>query len=302
MGSDEFKYKITVFTPTYNRENKIMKLYDSLKAQSNKSFEWIVIDDGSTDNTEMLLRQWSDISNGFPIKYEETKNGGKHRAINKGLELSQGELFFIVDSDDLLVDDAIDIIIKWYDSVKNKNDFAGVAGLKGYTKHKMVGKTFNGEHLDATSLERSKHNILGDKAEIFKTSLLKKFKFPEIENEKFITESLVWYRIANKGYKLRWFNQIIYICDYLEDGLTRNIDKLYIDNFEGYTFFLKEILKYNDLPRGRKIKIVSAYIYRGKKKGRSLRQISKNIDKNILFVLFLFVISSIYKLIIRGKN
>ena len=105
--------KVTVFTPTYNRAYIISELYESLKKQDFTDFEWLVIDDGSEDHTEDLFKQWQNEYNDFPIRYYKVNNGGKHRAINKATELAKGELFFIVDSDDKLVSDALEKIVSW---------------------------------------------------------------------------------------------------------------------------------------------------------------------------------------------
>ena len=103
--------KITVFTPTYNRGYIIDNLFQSLKRQSYTDFEWIVIDDGSDDDTENMFQKFQSVDNGFPIIYKKVNNGGKHRAINTGLNLAKGELFFIVDSDDYLTDSALERIV-----------------------------------------------------------------------------------------------------------------------------------------------------------------------------------------------
>lgn len=238
--------KITVFTPTYNRAFIIERLYKSLQRQSFTDFEWLVIDDGSSDNTMELFDAWKLESNAFPISYIKTNNGGKHRAINRATELAAGQLFFIVDSDDYLTDDALEIIDKWEGSLDHKTRFAGVAGRKGYDGDSYIGTTFAGEFVDATSLERDKYNIDGDKAEVFYTHILKQYKFQEFEGENFITENTVWERLAADGYKLRWFNETIYICEYLEDGLSKNAMKNYVNNPQGSASYIKHQLLYKN--------------------------------------------------------
>ena len=104
----QFKHKITVFTPTYNRAYILENLYRSLQRQTCKTFEWLVVDDGSADNTKELFERWQQEDNFFPIRYVKQENGGKCRAINQGLKLADGELFFTVDSDDYLTDDALE--------------------------------------------------------------------------------------------------------------------------------------------------------------------------------------------------
>lgn len=301
MSISNYKPQITIFTPTYNRGYIIKNLYESLQKQTIKDFEWLVVDDGSTDNTMELFQNWTELSNEFKIKYAKVENGGKHRAINTGLDMAEGELFFIVDSDDFLVDNAIEIIIKWYKSIENSNSkFCGVAGLKGYNENDIVGNTFKGDYIDATSLERSKLKIKGDKAEVFKTNVLRKYNFPELPGEKFMSENIVWYRIANDGYKFRWFNEIIYICNYLEDGLTKNIDNIYINNFEGYTQQIKECLKYfkdGKLERKYLFRIITAYIYRARKKKLSVKVINSKIKISCFYIIILIVVGKVYKVV-----
>ncbi|QNG61914.1 glycosyltransferase family 2 protein [Bacillus sp. PAMC26568] len=235
--------KITVFTPTYNRAYTLENLYLSLKAQTWKDFEWLVIDDGSTDNTEELFHSWIKKENGFSIRYFKVKNGGKHRAINKATDLARGDLFFIVDSDDTITHDAIGMITSWEKSLKRKPDFCGISGNKGHDEKSIHGTTFEGDYIDATSLERKKFNITGDKAEVFYTEILKRYKFKEFDGENFLTEATVWDRMAADGYKIRWFNKTIYICDYLEDGLTNNLINIFAENPKGTAHYINHQIK-----------------------------------------------------------
>ena len=174
-------YPVTVFTPTYNRAYTLTQLYESLKRQTVQSFEWIIVDDGSMDETANLIFPWIESEANFEIIYIRVKNGGKHRAINKATELARGKLFLMVDSDDYLKDDAVETIIRWEESIQNLSGYAGVAGNKGTSETDLIGQTFEGEYLDATSLEREKYHIDGDKVEVFYTDFLKQYKFHEIE-------------------------------------------------------------------------------------------------------------------------
>lgn len=213
---------ITVFTPTYNRAYCLENLYKSLLRQTNRDFEWLIVDDGSSDGTERLVEKWK-MDNHLPITYIKTLNGGKHRAINKGVTLARGKYFFIVDSDDYLTDDAIEIVFFYGLQVENNDSFAGVCGLKIFPDGRKVGGEANYEILDTDSISfREKYKVKGDMAEIFKTEVLKLYPFPEFPGENFIKESVVWDRIALK-YRLRYFYKAIYICDYLPDGLTHSI-------------------------------------------------------------------------------
>ena len=230
---------ITVFTPTYNRAYRLQCLYESLKKQSSKNFEWIVINDGSTDNTNDLFEKWLKENNSFPIVYKEVTNGGKHRGINMAVKMASGEAFFIVDSDDYLTEDAIEKAYGWFEQIENDEAFAGVSGLKADKNNNPVGGygNFDG-YIDCTNLQRHLYNLLDDKAEIYKTSILRMYPFPEFAGENFMPESFVWDHIARDGYKIRWFNEIIYICEYLDDGLTASSDKKFMENPKGFLAYL----------------------------------------------------------------
>ncbi len=216
---------ITVFTPTYNRKDLIDRLYQSLLQQTQKNFEWLVVDDGSSDDTENFFVKLSSMEQPFPIRYIKQNNGGKHRAINNGVNNALGKLFFIVDSDDYLTENAIEKINQWITTLDNSHKWAGISGLRGFSKDSVVGQHSDFSYIDAKNNERRKYNLLGDKAEVYFTDVLKQHPFPEIPGENFISEEIVWNAIARDGYYLRWFNEIIYICDYLEGGLTKDNDK-----------------------------------------------------------------------------
>ena len=131
-------------------------------------------------------------------------------------------------------------------------EYCGLAGNRGRNEQEIIGETFTRNYVDATSLERNKYNIKGDKAEVFYTDILQKYKFCEIDGENFMTEATVWERMAYDGYKIRWFNEIIYICDYLEDGLTKNLTKTFSNNPRGTALYIKQQIKfYNYNLKGR---------------------------------------------------
>lgn len=232
--------RFTVFTPTYNRAYIIENLYRSLQRQTFTDFEWLVIDDGSVDNTGELFARILQEQNVFPIRYLKVANGGKHRAINRAVQNASGELFFIVDSDDYLPDDALETIDRVEKTIpeSQRGQFCGVCGCRGFSNDKIAGTTFEGDYLDITALERPIYKVFGDKAEVFYTNVLMKYPFPEFENEKFVTECVVWDKIAFDGYKMRFFNHIVYICDYLEDGLTAHYSQMLQKSPHGYGLYL----------------------------------------------------------------
>ena len=231
---------ITVFTPTYNRAYILPKLYESLKNQTCKDFEWLIVDDGSTDETENVVRPWlSEVS--FPIRYIKQVNGGKHRAINRGVKEAKGDLFFIVDSDDSLSNEAIQRVINQYTPIKKDMSFGGVCGLRAYHNGERIGGECDFGILDCTSLDfRFKYHMKGDMAEVIRTSVFKEFPFPEVEGEKFCPEALVFNRIATK-YKLRYFYEKVYLCEYLEDGLTASIVKIRMKSPQTSSMYYSEL-------------------------------------------------------------
>lgn len=217
------QYLISIFTPTYNRSPILINLYNSLLSQCKRNFEWIIVDDGSTDDTTETVSKFI-TENKIPITYYQKENEGKHLAINKGVELARGELFFIVDSDDYLTEDATEKIESYYHRINSK-ELAGLSFRRGFSKDKYLGSLYF-ESIEMNVLNfRYRKRVKGDMAEIYKTEILNKFPFPKIPNEKFCPESLVWNRIGQQ-YRLLWVSEIIYICQYLEDGLTAKITQL----------------------------------------------------------------------------
>ena len=241
--------KITIFTATYNRQNRLKKLYDSLRRQTCHEFEGVIIDDASTDQTTQIVEQWiNDDLNTFEIKYEIQKHGGKHRAINRGVKIAEGEYFFIVDSDDYLTPNAVEQVIKWIQNISEK-DVVGVAGLKIQANGMLCGGInipIGKEYITASNLERNRLGLNGDRAEVYKTSIMRKYPFPEFENEYFLTEAVCWNAIAASGKKVNWYADPIYVCEYLEEGLTKsgaNEIPGRIKNFNGYCYYVRQSLK-----------------------------------------------------------
>lgn len=282
---------ITIFTPTFNRCNLIDKLYQSLLEQTQKNFEWLVVDDGSTDGTENYFSNLLKQTHPFPIRYIKQENGGKHRAINRGVANAKGKLFFIVDSDDTLLPCAIEKINRWIETLDYSHKWAGISGLKGFSEKKIVGQSNTQSFIDVKNTERHKYHLDGDKAEIYITEILKKYPFPEIPGENFISEEIVWNAIARDGYYLRWFNEIIYICSYLESGLTK-------DNFkdercpQGRLLWAKGQLKSFPNDWRKRYSAISIY-YNAVRKKKKINVIANELDISVAVV---FIAKSIYNL------
>ena len=215
---------ITVLTPTYNRANLINRLYQSLCIQTFNDFEWVIVNDGSTDHTDEIVLSFI-ACNKIIINYIKQDNGGKHRAVNRGVKEAKGELIFIADSDDWLLPNSLETVAKVYQEIDNKKNYAGVCGLDAYADGTIIGGGLSQQVIDCNSIDiRMIHHVKGDLKEVFKNNVLREFSFPEIDGEKFCPEVLVWNRIATK-YKLRFFNQPIYQVEYQPEGITSNITK-----------------------------------------------------------------------------
>ena len=254
---------ITVLTPTFNREGVLRSLWDSLQKQTVKDFEWLVVDDGSTDGTKNLITQLQEKSD-FPIRYIYKSNGGKHTALNVGIQTICSELTFIVDSDDCVTDDAVESILKIHKKYRSQNNICGYAFLRAFPDGKVNGKKFDvdekiGSYID---VRVNGDDTGADKAEVFKTHCLKEFPFPEYPNEKFLGEDLVWVRMARK-YEMVHINKAIYVGNYLEDGLTNNRRKHNIASPIGCMHRAEEFME-SDLKTRYRIKGGLQYIVYGR--------------------------------------
>lgn len=238
--------RFTVLTPSYNRGDLLWGLFQSLQRQTFHDFEWVIVDDGSTDNTDQVVAQMRNTEHFFPIIYKKTPNGGKHRAWNRGLELASGEMIFGCDSDDYLTDDALEKADHIEKTIppEERIHFAGICGLKGFKNRTMVGDTFPGDYMDMTYLERIHNNVKGDKTEILYTSVWKKYKYFEFENEKFITEATSLMRMAEDDLKIRFFNCIVKIIEYRPDGLTASSRSLFDQNPQGWGMYIHQRIRY----------------------------------------------------------
>lgn len=234
-----YQYKITVFTPTYNRGYILENLYRSLQRQGYRDFEWLIVDDGSSDGTQQLVEQWMREENPFPIRYHRQENGGKCRAINKGLELARGELFFTVDSDDYLTDDALEKVAQWETELPKDGKFCGFAGNLGTAPDTTPNKRLPGAYYDGNAFDR--YGVVeGERASIFYTQIHRRYLYPDCPGEKFMTEAVTWNRMAHDGYKMRFFNDIIWIYEYKADGLTNAGYDLFLNNPQGTGIFFRE--------------------------------------------------------------
>lgn len=244
---------ITILTPTFNRVHLLPRLFESLTHQTDFNFEWLVIDDGSTDGTSDLFAGKTFLSAPFPIRYYRQENGGKHCALNAGVKQANGSFIFIADSDDWLLPQSVAIVGQHTSAIADDNTFAGVAGLDVFDDERIVGTGLPQDIIDCNAMDiRYRYHVDGDLKEVFKTTVLQEFPFPEIQDEKFCPEQLVWFRIAQK-YKLRYFNTPIYVAEYQPNGITASIIRVRMLAPQATCMMYAEMLAYK-IPFKEKIK------------------------------------------------
>lgn len=238
--------KLTIFTPTYNRAYMLPKLFESLQRQTKKDFEWLIVDDGSSDNTKDLV---GDLANeaDFKIHYFYQENQGKHVAINTALRYISTPYFVTVDSDDFLEDNAVEIIFSKLPLIDHSKDIVALASPIKILNKETHGNTIT-ENTAATTYEMIyKHNIHGEATLIFKTELAERFEYPTYSGEIFMLESVVFNRM-DKMYKFLYIPESIVIAEYIPDGLTSQGKKKLIDNPQGAALAYKEKMNNSKIP------------------------------------------------------
>jgi len=202
----------TVFTPAYNRAHTIHRVFDSLCAQTLRDFEWLVIDDGSIDDTEQMISQWTDTAK-FDVRYVKQNHAGKHVAHNRALVEARGRLFVILDSDDALVPGALETLKRLWNSIpeQERASFCSVGTRCRDQDGNIIGDKFPTEPFDADLREITYvRRIRGEKFIVWVTEIMRSYPFPEIGGTQFIPEGLVCFDIA-KTFKGRWSNEAIRI-------------------------------------------------------------------------------------------
>lgn len=235
---------LTVFTPAYNRAHTLHRTYESLLRQDCKDFVWLVIDDGSTDNTAELVSQWQKKDNGFEIIYIYKENGGMHTAHNTAYENIDTELNVCIDSDDMLADGAISSIVKLWKNSDHKK-YAGIIGLDAdMSNGNIIGTSFP-EYMNETTLQGFYDNGgSGDKKLVYRTDIMKTLPpYPVFPGEKYV--SLGWkYQLCDQEYKLKTTNTVLCNVEYQPDGSSMNMLRQYLKNPNGFAFVRKENMKY----------------------------------------------------------
>lgn len=233
--------KLTIFTPTYNRAYTLHKCYESLNRQTCKNFKWLIVDDGSKDNTKELVESW--INEGkVNIKYYYQKNQGMHGAHNTAYELIDTELNVCIDSDDYMSDDAVEKILNFWKKNKRK-DIAGIMALDMYTDGNIIGTKFPKGLKESSYFDiYNKYRVKGDKKLIYRTDLIKANPYPIFEGEKYVGLAYKYAKLDEK-YNLLLMNEVICIVEYMTDGSSLNMLSQYKNNPKGFVFIRVEDMK-----------------------------------------------------------
>lgn len=239
---------ITILTPTYNRAHTLQRLFESLLNQEDTSFEWVVIDDGSIDDTKDLVRCFIEKSP-FDIHYFYQNNMGKPTAINRGVLEASKQYILIVDSDDVITGDCIGILSNEIKShLNDSHEFSGLCFRKGNLDGSVLGE----EIIDVNLQSKLYHStdiqnlFKVDMAYCFKKSYMKKNFFPKIIGEKFVPELYIWNKITDLGLVYTYMNKVIYLCEYMPDGLSANFRSQLKNNPNGFLLYYKDQAKRED--------------------------------------------------------
>ena len=255
---------LTVFTPTYNRAYCLHRGYEALKRQTCKDFMWLVVDDGSIDNTRELVEKWQTEAD-FTIQYIYKENGGMHTAHNTAYQNIYTELNTCIDSDDYMTDDAVEKIIKFWK--ENGNDkYAGIIGLDATKDGQIIGTKFSDDLKETTLNGFYARGGKGDKKLVYRTDVINAYPaYPEFENEKFVPLDYK-YLLVDQNYRLLTLNASLVIVEYMPDGSIKNIFKQYRNNPKGFAFSRLSRIQYGVTFKERfknAIHLVSSSIFMG---------------------------------------
>lgn len=227
---------LTVFTPAYNRAHTLGRTYDSLLRQENKDFIWLIVDDGSADETAQLVRSWQNNDNGFEIRYVFKENGGMHTAHNTAYAHIDTELNVCIDSDDMLASGAVDKILKKWETVKNQG-YAGIVGLDADFDGNIIGCGFPENMTETTLKGYYDAGGRGDKKLVYRTDVINRYPpYPVFEGEKYVALAYK-YRLIDREYKLAVLNEVLCEVEYQTDGSSMNMWGQYRRNPQGFAFW-----------------------------------------------------------------
>ena len=250
---------LTIFTPTYNRAATLVRTYESMCRQTCRDFEWLVIDDGSTDNTASLVDNWKR-EDRIPIQYVYKENGGLHTGYNKAIELINTELCMCVDSDDWLPDDAVEKIVSFWNKYKS-DKVAGILGLDFTKEGKPLGGYLPDSVREMKFIELGyKYHHHGDVKMVHRTELLKAVApMPSFGNEKYFNPIYLFHKV-DMNYPLLVLNDNLCFVEYQSDGMTNSIFKQYVDSPRSFSELRRLVMSRPDVPLSMKFRNAIHYV------------------------------------------
>ena len=280
---------VSVLTPTYNRGHLLKRVYDSLLKQTFQDFEWLIIDDGSTDDTKAISENII-ADNLLNVRYYFRENGGRHRAINYAVEKARGLFVAELHSDDQFVPTALERFVRrWEEMPKElKYNMAGIVALCAEENGSIIGGPLTDDYIDSNAIEiRTKHKRVGDFISMHRTDMRREFLFPEIPGENYIPPALLWNRIAHK-YMFRYINEVLGVKQYLKDGITSRMRGVLIKAPKGLQLWYEErIMSGHSVSMSSKIKNHINYVRFSLHAGESIRKAYKRIpaEKRVLIAM-----------------
>lgn len=234
---------LTVFTPAYNRAHTLGRTYASLCAQTCKDFVWLIVDDGSQDETTDLVQSWQQRDNGFAIEYIRKENGGMHTAHNIAYENIRTELNTCIDSDDKMPPDAVETILEKWALVKNQG-YAGLIALDADFDGTVIGKGFPEGMTETTLSGYYAGGGFGDKKLVYRTDVINSYPpYPVFEGEKYVALAYK-YRLIDQQYKLAVLDRVICEVEYQADGHSTGMWKEYLRSPRGFAAWRKVCMQH----------------------------------------------------------
>ena len=239
---------LTIFTPAYNRAHTLPRTYESLLNQSCKDFVWLIVDDGSADNTGKLVRAWQEQDNGFEIRYIYKENGGMHTAHNTAYEHIDTELNTCIDSDDMLAPGAVEKILRKWEQVRDQG-YAGIIALDSEMDGNIIGQGFPEEMTETTLVGYYAAGGSGDKKLIYRTDVINSYPpYPVFEGERYVALAYK-YRLIDQDYKLAVLPEVVCNVDYQPAGHSTAMFREYVRSPKGFAFWRKTCMQYPESPK-----------------------------------------------------
>lgn len=248
---------LTVFTPAYNRAHTLPRTYASLLAQKCRDFVWLIVDDGSSDDTAGLVREWQTLDNGFEIRYIRKENGGMHTAHNTAYEHIDTELNMCIDSDDCLAEGAVEKILSKWQQVRDCG-YAGIIGLDADLEGRLIGKGFPDGMTETTLVGYYAAGGYGDKKLVYRTDVINRYpRYPVFEGERYVALAYK-YRLIDQDYKLAVLSEVLCNVEYQADGHSTGMWKEYVRSPKGFAFWRKVCMQY---PESKKRMVIDCIHY-----------------------------------------